>query len=340
MLSLIGIGGAGCRIVDNFYKRNVVAQIITKISSRGENFRGVAVDTSDNITKLNNIPIPNSILIGKSRAKGRGTGVDVELGRKIMSEEAGLVLNTMRKAGFKKPEMLVIFAGLGGGTGTGGISTLVKKTKKVYKVPALGVFILPSKGKGRVYLKNTYLNFQDVISSVDGAIFVDNDVPTKKGEDIPSTYKIVNDSIYNFFMLVMSVEEYLLKNALNKISTIGYAKDKSKDISIKATIERMLRDEIFLKFDPKKCEKMVFIARGDLGALFDQDFARGWVKKKFGYEVEFVFREEPGSRYTEMGLMIIGIKDLSNRFDDVKEEIEEKRRSELDDLLGDIQSIF
>ncbi|MFQ5887304.1 MAG: hypothetical protein ACE5HY_01250 [Candidatus Hydrothermarchaeales archaeon] len=341
MLSLIGIGGAGCRIVDNFYNRNVVTGLLTKLSSRKGGFTGVAADTSDSIANLNNIPTSNMILIGKSRTKGHGTGVNVELGKKIMTEEAELVMNLMRKAKFKKDDLLIVFAGLGGGTGTGSIPVIAEKIKGVYKAPLLGVFVLPSTAEGRVYAKNTYENLQGVVSSVDGAIILDNDIPMKRGEDILLIYKMVDETISKFFTLVSSVEENILANTIDKLSTIAYAENSSKDISIKGTIEEMIKSGVFLKFDMHSFEKLVFVAKGDLDTLFDQDFARGWIKKKFGCEVEYIFQDEPNAKQTEMGLMIIGIKDLSNRFDEViKTKVEEKKRSELDELLGDIQSII
>ncbi|MFQ5975220.1 MAG: hypothetical protein ACE5J5_02750 [Candidatus Hydrothermarchaeales archaeon] len=341
MLSLIGIGGAGCRIVDDFYSKNVVSGFLTKLSNKRRGFTGVVADTSDSITKLNSIPKSNMILIGKSRTKGHGTGVNVELGKKIMNEEAELVLNLMSKAGFKKDDLLIIFAGLGGGTGTGSIPVITEKIKKVYKAPLFGVFVLPSFEEGRVHAKNTYDNLQEVVSSVDGAIILDNDIPMKRGGDAISTYKIVDELISKFIILVLKVEENILGNTLDKLSTIAYAKDRSKDISIKGTIEKMLRDSVFLKFDMHSCEKLVFIAKGDMGTLFDQDFARGWIKKKFNCEVEYIFQDEPNAKQVEMGMMITGIKDLSNRFDElIKTKAEEKKRNELDELLGDIQSII
>jgi len=346
MLSLIGIGGAGCKIVDNFYNRNSVTDFLTKFSSKKMGFIGVAIDTSDSIRQLKNIPKSNMILIGKSRIKAHGTGKNAELGKKIMTEEAGLVLNLMHKVGFDKDDLLITFAGLGGGTGTGSIQAIVKKIKDVYRAPVLGVFVLPAIAEGNVHLKNTSENLKRIISSADGVMILDSNVLMKRGEDSLSTFKMIDEMIVKFFTLVLSVEENILRNTLSSVSTFAYTVDCAKDISIKETIEKMIRDDVFLKFDMHKCEKMVFIAKGDLGALFDADFARGWIKKKFGYEVEYMFHDEPNAKQTEMGLMMIGIKDLSNRFDELIEtkntdrNADEKMESELDELLGGIQSII
>ena len=319
MLSLIGIGGAGCWIVDDFYKRNAPTGLFTKFSNTERDFTGVASDTSDKLTKLKNIPASNMILIGKSRTKGHGAGLSVELGKKVMTEESELVLNLMHKAGFRKDDLLILFSGIGGGTGTGSVPVIAERIKKGYKAPLLGVFVLPSDLEGKVYTKNAYENLKGVVSSVDGAILLDNQILVSRGEDIISSHKMIDDSIFNFFTLLLAVEANILANTFDSLSTIAYAQDNSKDISIKGTIEKMIREGVFLKFDIKDCEKMVFIVKGNLDTLFDQDFARGWIKKKFGCEVEFVFKDEPNSKQTAMGLLIVGIKDLSNRFDELVE---------------------
>ncbi|MBI5253300.1 MAG: hypothetical protein HY930_02735, partial [Euryarchaeota archaeon] len=93
MLSLVGIGGAGCRVVEAFYRKDLIGSLLSKIYSRENYATGVAIDTSDSLRALDSIPAANRVLIGSSRAKGHGTGGDVELGIKIMKEELELAMN-------------------------------------------------------------------------------------------------------------------------------------------------------------------------------------------------------------------------------------------------------
>lgn len=338
MLLYVGIGGAGSKIVNTLYQKNVVKRIIHKIQSKEELvFTGVAVDTSKNLNRLSNIPIGNVVLIGKSRVKGHGTGADVALGKKIVTEEAALITGTLTKTVIEKPIAVVIFAGLGGGTGTGGVKPLAKKIRSLYKCNIMGVFILPSAGEGRVYSKNAFENLEKCTESVDGSIILDNNVLTEKGEDIYSAQRRMNQELQGFFRLI---NESFFDRLIGSVSTVAYAKRDSARTSVKDIVEKLLRDNVNLRFNVEKAEKMVVIARGDMGGLFGHDFAQGWAKNKYDLEIEYEFYDEPGSKTIEFGLLVLGTKDLNGRFDDIVAEEKEKQPSELDELLKDIHSIY
>jgi cell division GTPase FtsZ len=338
MLHLVGVGGAGSRIVDSFYQKNVVKKIIDRIQARNQwEFSGIAIDTSENLKSLSNIPAKNTVLIGKSRVKGHGTGVHVSLGKKIVKEELGLAMNTLSRTVKEKPWLVILIVGLGGGTGTGGLPVVAKKIKDVYKCKTLGLFILPSSGEGKVYVKNAFKNFESVLSSVDCAIILDNNVVTDKGEDILSAQKLVNQQILGFFKMV---NEAFIDNNLTDLSTIAYYKSSSEHLSIKDAIEKMLRENLFLKFDISKADRIFFVARGNLEHLYGHDFAQGWAKDKFQTDLKFEFYDEVGARGLEVGLLIVGTKDLNGRFNEIREVESKKQSTELDNLLKDINSIF
>ncbi len=338
MLYLVGVGGAGSRLVDSFYQKNVVKRIIKKIHSRGGwDFEGIAIDTSDNVKGLSSVPGKNIALIGKSRVKGHGTGVDVSLGEKIVTEELALAMNKLGKIVKGKPWLILLFAGLGGGTGTGGIPVISKRIKEAYKCRVLGVFVFPSSGEGRVYVKNAFSHLDEVLSSVDGSILLDNNVVTDRGEDILSAHKQINQQVLDFFKMV---DESFFERCLNKQSTIAYLRPGSDRVSVKDAIERMLRETLYLKFDVEKSGGMVFVARGNLEYLYGHDFALGWAREKFGFDVEYLFYDEPGSKSLELGLLITETKDLNGRLEDISEVERKKKTSDLEDLLKDIHSIF
>ncbi|MEE8167275.1 MAG: hypothetical protein V3T58_00180 [Candidatus Hydrothermarchaeales archaeon] len=334
MLSLIGIGGAGCKVVESFYRKDLLSSLISKLSKGGGIAKGVAIDTSDALTSMDSIPLRSRVLIGSSRAKGHGTGGDIELGKKIMQEESELAMNTIRKVNLKKPEIFFLIAGLGGGTGTGGYPFIAERLRFIYNVPIIGVLMLPSKAEGTLYLKNTYANLARIIDLVDGAIVFDNNVLTEHGEDIFSAYKIINEAIFKFLSTIDSAK--ILEIARDKIATAGYMRLKAEHISIKDILDKMLKDHIFLSME--KAEKLHLIIYGDLSNVYGQSFAKEWVKGRFGCEVDYVFRDEPHSKYLNIGLMITGLKDIAQRFE-IQEGVE-KASSELEDLLGDIKPLF
>jgi len=90
MLSIVGVGGAGSKIAASFYQKDLVSSIFSKLGSKSKDITGVAIDTSESLETLKNLPIENRVLIGKSRAKGHGTGGDISMGRRVMEEECEL----------------------------------------------------------------------------------------------------------------------------------------------------------------------------------------------------------------------------------------------------------
>jgi len=334
MLSLVGIGGAGSKVVENFFRKDLLGSLFKILSKGDTEIRGVAIDTSDALEKLNSIPARNRVLIGSSRAKGHGAGGDVEIGRKIMQEESELAMNAVRRANLDKPDMFFAVAGMGGGTGTGGLPILVERIKVTYNVPILGVLILPSKMEGTLYMKNTYQNLGAVTDVLDGTLLLDNTVLADRGEDIFKTQKTINVAIFNF-LNAMDTHE-ILTLIKGKVGTIGFIRLRSEHTSIKDVLDKLLKDHVYMNVE--KAEKFNLIIYGDMRNVYGQSFAKEWVKGRFNAELDFILKDEPNSKYLNIGLIITGLEDITKRF--LIEEGEKETSSELDDLFGDIKPLF
>ncbi len=334
MLSLVGIGGAGCRIVEAFYRKDFLGSLISKLGKAREEVRGVAIDTSDSITSLKTIPAQNKMLIGKSSCKGHGAGGDIELGRRVLQEEAGLAMNAVRRANITKPDMFFIIAGLGGGTGTGGLPIMAGRLKATYDVPVLGIMVLPSRVEGTLYLNNAYKNFDELKNYVDGAIVLDNNILADRGEDIPRIHKTINQAIFSFLSNIEPAE--ILRICRGKTSTPGFLRLRAENISVKDIMDRMLKDHVYLPLS--NIEEVHLIVEGDMKSLYGQNFAREWVKGKFGVDLDLILKEDPNSKYLNIGLLLTGFKDTAKRI--ASGEGEKSVPSELEDLFGDIKPLF
>lgn len=106
----VGIGGAGCNIINYLYS----------IGAFGAHM--VAVDTDERLLSV--IRADEKFLMGKTLAKGAGTNGDVDMGR-LAAEKAGWKLDEA----FKGTKLMFIAAGMGGGTGTGMIPVLAKQAR-------------------------------------------------------------------------------------------------------------------------------------------------------------------------------------------------------------------
>ncbi len=335
MLSLVGVGGAGSKIVELFFRKDLVGSIISRISSGGEQVRGVAIDTSESIKDLSNIPASNMALIGSSRAKGHGTGGSVKMGEEIMREELELAMGVVRKANIEKPEMIFLLAGIGGGTGTGGAPALAERIKITYNVPLLGVVVLPARSEGALYTKNTFENFDKFIEPLDGVMVLDNNVLSNRGEEFLTTYRIVNETIFKFLRVVSAGD--ILRLVQNKVSAVGFMRMKAEHVAVKDILDQAIRNHLYYDIEGKEFEKINLIIYGNMAEVYGQSFAKNWVKERYGVEVDYTFIEDKGSKYLNIGLIITGLKDVTKRFE-IKED--KKTMSDLDDLLGDIKPLF
>jgi len=125
----IGIGGAGCNIISWVKQEGVTG--------------GRLISVNTDATHLSISSADRRILIGEKICKGLGCGGYPKVGEEAMHESIEEVFQEVEKS-----NILFIVAGLGGGTGTGGIVQLAKELKKKFansSVPRLivGVATLP-----------------------------------------------------------------------------------------------------------------------------------------------------------------------------------------------------
>lgn len=108
-IKIIGIGSAGCNVLSTMKSKGL------------DEVSYIAVNTD--LKALNRVDIDNRIHIGKNvaGAKGLGAGGNPQVGLKAVEEDQELILEHI-----KDSDIVFLTAGLGGGTGTGGIYKLAQ----------------------------------------------------------------------------------------------------------------------------------------------------------------------------------------------------------------------
>lgn len=254
-----------------------------------------------------------------------------------MKEEMELALNTIRKANQEKPDIFILVAGLGGGTGTGGAGLVAEMLKKYYNTPVVGVFILPSRAEGSHYVKNAYSNFDSLRGSVDASLLQDINVLLNRGEDIARSRKIVSKSIIRFFNIAEARD--LLPAISGDVCAFGSMKLKRASISAKDALEKLLREHIHFETEGKRPEKFILFLRDNMEGFYGEKFGAEWLRNKYGARLEVTRRHESGSKNLEVGLVIKGIETQGQKQEERGEGEEKSIPSDLEDLLGDIQSL-
>ncbi len=182
---LIGVGQAGGK----------VAQAIAEFDYEmdfGAVQSAFAVNTAE--ADLQSLDI-DTMLIGQDRVKGHGVGGDNELGAEIMQSEATEVMGGLDGRITSQTEAVMVVAGLGGGTGSGGAPALARELGRVYDIPVYVLGVLPGRDEGGIYQANAGRSLKTVIREADAALLIDNDAWRESGESVQEGFDAINRQI-------------------------------------------------------------------------------------------------------------------------------------------------
>lgn len=182
---LIGVGQAGGKVTQ------VLAEFDHEMGF-GAVQGAFAVNTAK--ADLQSLDI-DTMLIGQDRVKGHGVGGDNELGAEIMQAEATEVMDSLDARISTEAEAVIIVAGLGGGTGSGGSPALAKELKRVYDVPIYVLGILPGRDEGALYQANAGRSLKTVVRESDSALLIDNDAWRTSDETVEEGFQNINQQI-------------------------------------------------------------------------------------------------------------------------------------------------
>ncbi len=292
---LIGAGQAGGKIT----------QAIAEFDRRagfGAVLDAVAVNTAS--TDLQGLDI-EGVLVGRDRVKGEGVGGDNELGAEVMASDVSEVMATLDGRITTEAEAIVVVAGLGGGTGSGGAPVLAKELSRVYDVPVYALGALPGRDEGAMYQANAGRSLITLRREADATILIDNDAWREGGEDLASGHAANNAAIAKRIGLLLAAGEIQEGDAVAEsvvdasevintlreggLAAVGYADavaadDPEENVNaIASTVRRAVLTGTSLP-DAKDAEAALVIAAGRPERLPRRGFerARSWVEEETG----------------------------------------------------------
>ncbi|MGC8649269.1 MAG: cell division protein FtsZ [Candidatus Micrarchaeia archaeon] len=162
---VIGTGGSG-------------SNTITRLSSIGVQGATLIAMNTD-APHLVKVKAERKLLLGKKVTKGLGAGSDLRMG-----EEAALESKDEIKHLISDAHLVFITCGLGGGTGTGSISTIAQQAKDVGAL-TVAIVTLPFSSEGKLRMKNALEGLSKLKKVVDTTIIIHNDKLLAVAPDLP-----------------------------------------------------------------------------------------------------------------------------------------------------------
>jgi cell division GTPase FtsZ len=291
--ALIGLGQAGGRVAEAIRDADRQAGYdairgVLAVNTARPDLQGLDVET---------------MLIGGDRVEGSGVGADNELAASIVQADVDEVMAGLD--GIVRPETdaIVVVAGLGGGTGSGGAPVLAKELRRVYDTPVYALGILPGRDEGAIYQRNAARSLQTVAREADSVILVDNDAWRAGGESMAEGFAAINERIARRLGLVLAAgeavegvgesvvdaSEVINTLARGDMAAIGYASaeaapDPGENVNvITSTARRALLTDMSVP-ETTTAEAALVIVAGDPERLSRKgvERARKWIEDETG----------------------------------------------------------
>lgn len=177
-VAVVGIGGAGCNVVDNVYWDFASADTIAINTDRAA---------------LDAVSADRKLFICKNVTKGQGTGGDALLGRRCAQAH----IDDIRDA-LEGHDIVFIVAGMGGGTGTGAAPVVAEIAQRMNLITfsiAINPFSFES-ARGRAAIGG--MNHLRAVCPM--TVSVENDLISQIRPDmvLNEAYRTINRSIISF----------------------------------------------------------------------------------------------------------------------------------------------
>jgi len=170
-LALVGVGGAGSRLVDT----------IRGIETAGDrqlcHGNLLTVDISRTVDdEFDHVPTDQRVTIGDThREVDAGVDGDQDLAVDIIRTDFPEIHRTLDSITMRKLDGVLVVAGLGGGTGSGAGAVLVERLQDLYDKPVYVLGVLPAEAEGGHAALNAARSLRSLVPAADSVMLFDND---------------------------------------------------------------------------------------------------------------------------------------------------------------------
>lgn len=200
-IKIIGIGGAGNNAINTMIRQELTAV----------KFLAVNTDLQD----LNNCVAENKLQIGRQLVKGCGVGGVPERGREAAEEQGDEILQELEGV-----NVVLLTAGMGGGTGTGAISYFAKKAQEKGAL-SLAIVTYPFSFEGNIRKDNADKGLEELKKYTNALIIIPNDRILEYNNDLLA---------FDAFEKVDLIQHNTAKTLTDIISKSGYINVDGEDL--------------------------------------------------------------------------------------------------------------
>jgi len=319
-LKVVGMGGGGSNAVD----RMITSQI------QGVEF--IAINTDAQALRASKASC--KIQIGAKITEGLGAGSNPEIGKQAAEEDRDLMREALEGA-----NMVFLTAGMGGGTGTGGIPVVASIAKEM-GILTVAIVTKPFTFEGRKRRMQAEQGLKELEGKIDTLIVIPNDRLLKiSSEHIPlvETFRIADDVLYHgvrgiselittpgLINLDFADVRTIMKDGGEALMGMGSASGDGKAINaVKLAISSPLLEDISLE----GATRVLFNITGSLDLeMSEANEAALLIYKMVGEDANIIFGVVPDeSLKNEVRVTVI-----ASGFDRKKFYVESEKGAELD----------
>ena len=185
---VMGVGSSGVRAVESMCRLN-------------SDIAAVAVDTDTKV--LESLDMERMIHVGATVTRGLSAGGDVELGRQSIEKDSSDIRKQLRQV-----DLLVLVAGLGGGTGSGAVPVITRIAREAGAL-VLAMVAMPFAFEGRKIAKVAEESLKRIRTHADAIIRIPNERLLDRADaDLPveqafaRSHQVMTDGIFSLWRLL------------------------------------------------------------------------------------------------------------------------------------------
>ena len=169
-LALVGVGGAGSRLVDT------IRGIETDSDRQLCHGNLLTIDISHAVSgEFEHVPREKRVTIGDTHP-GVDDGVDgdSDLAVEVARDDFPVIHRALDSVAMRKLDGVLVCAGLGGGTGSGAGAVLVERLREMYDKPVYVLGVVPDASEGRPAALNAARSLLSIVPAADSTLLFDN----------------------------------------------------------------------------------------------------------------------------------------------------------------------